>query len=255
MPRGTTPAPPTNFYPRPPRGGRLLKTRVKHLYCKIISIHALREEGDPQALLVQPREPISIHALREEGDTSRAGRHQQETTISIHALREEGDALARHLVARLMVISIHALREEGDASHLAQRNSGHWHFYPRPPRGGRQRRGGIKVFVHDFYPRPPRGGRPILQNESASGNRHFYPRPPRGGRLQRQQQSQFKRKHFYPRPPRGGRPDVLSGEQPIGEFLSTPSARRATTSGAFTMNTSNTFLSTPSARRATCVKK
>ena len=33
-----------------------------------ISIHALREEGDPQALLVQPREPISIHALREEGD-------------------------------------------------------------------------------------------------------------------------------------------------------------------------------------------
>ena len=35
-----------NFYPRPPRGGRLsrfLRTRQ----CACISIHALREEGDP----------------------------------------------------------------------------------------------------------------------------------------------------------------------------------------------------------------
>ena len=33
-----------------------------------ISIHALREEGDLQAVLVHNVKDISIHALREEGD-------------------------------------------------------------------------------------------------------------------------------------------------------------------------------------------
>ena len=35
-----------NFYPRPPRGGRPLKGRNLQ-WLKVISIHALREEGDP----------------------------------------------------------------------------------------------------------------------------------------------------------------------------------------------------------------
>ena len=34
-----------DFYPRPPRGGRQTRTRAKSSQ-KIISIHALREEGD-----------------------------------------------------------------------------------------------------------------------------------------------------------------------------------------------------------------
>ena len=38
---------PSNFYPRPPRGGRLLLSVRQHFkFC--ISIHALREEGDPR---------------------------------------------------------------------------------------------------------------------------------------------------------------------------------------------------------------
>ena len=37
--------PPPDFYPRPPRGGRPLITRLYALADKI-SIHALREEGD-----------------------------------------------------------------------------------------------------------------------------------------------------------------------------------------------------------------
>ena len=57
-----------------------------------ISIHALREEGDPQDYTgYKLAEFISIHALREEGDRFQlvpCGR----CTISIHALREEGDA-------------------------------------------------------------------------------------------------------------------------------------------------------------------
>ena len=57
----------TNFYPRPPRGGRpqligLIPVRF------LISIHALREEGDLSTWGAAQCEGISIHALREEGD-------------------------------------------------------------------------------------------------------------------------------------------------------------------------------------------
>ena len=57
----------------------------------MISIHALREEGD-----LLDRDPmgddlISIHALREEGDSSFVCFCSNWQTISIHALREEGD--------------------------------------------------------------------------------------------------------------------------------------------------------------------
>ena len=37
----------------------------------LISIHALREEGDDVYALIQSRLDISIHALREEGDPDR----------------------------------------------------------------------------------------------------------------------------------------------------------------------------------------
>ena len=79
----------------------------------VISIHALREEGDCCVVLHSQHGAISIHALREEGDfltpapmprrpnfyprPPRGGRHVTPAVtdlgweISIHALREEGD--------------------------------------------------------------------------------------------------------------------------------------------------------------------
>ena len=80
---------PCNFYPRPPRGGRpscLLHTS----YVCIISIHALREEGDQVVGGILLVVDISIHALREEGDL-RWTTLPDYQAISIHALREEGD--------------------------------------------------------------------------------------------------------------------------------------------------------------------
>ena len=102
---------------------------------------------------------------------------------------------------------------------------------------------------------------------------HFYPRPPRGGRqlstnlpsyqfmisihALREEGDSYQQglsrmwTNFYPRPPRGGRPAQSSVfESSQEQFLSTPSARRATSA----FNGSNNhirFLSTPSARRAT----
>ena len=67
-----------DFYPRPPRGGRpaasgFYKTTVD------ISIHALREEGDPvQRFLKAVDILISIHALREEGDGHSDKNHQSD---------------------------------------------------------------------------------------------------------------------------------------------------------------------------------
>ena len=57
----------TYFYPRPPRGGRLLKNGCAFVSMNI-SIHALREEGDRSSTTKAPTGTISIHALREEGD-------------------------------------------------------------------------------------------------------------------------------------------------------------------------------------------
>ena len=124
-----------HFYPRPPRGGRLLKMSCEKCRSNI-SIHALREEGDFSALrlarhagqfLSTPsarratsmgttagwRKSISIHALREEGDAHRPEERAGPGGISIHALREEGDP-SFGVVLRFCPISIHALREEGD---------------------------------------------------------------------------------------------------------------------------------------------
>ena len=78
------------FYPRPPRGGRLIHSAAKRAVLGI-SIHALREEGD---LLVPyipafhndfyPRPPRG-------GRPHRPARQFHTDRISIHALREEGD--------------------------------------------------------------------------------------------------------------------------------------------------------------------
>ena len=105
--------PARNFYPRPPRGGRLNLFAARHITGDI-SIHALREEGDLDALALFLPIVISIHALREEGDGRPANLITRQQ-ISIHALREEGDLLQCLFYSWQSMISIHALREEGDA--------------------------------------------------------------------------------------------------------------------------------------------
>ena len=56
----------------------------------VISIHALRGEGDPTISITSPPFTISIHALRVEGDATPYIRRCA-AQISIHALRVEGD--------------------------------------------------------------------------------------------------------------------------------------------------------------------
>ena len=87
------PAPPAargDFYPRPPRGGR----RAARLYATprglFLSTPSARRATRTPPLHPPQRGGISIHALREEGDPGRPA-HPARLSISIHALREEGD--------------------------------------------------------------------------------------------------------------------------------------------------------------------
>ena len=87
-----------NFYPRPPRGGRRHRPQAKNV-ALIISIHALREEGDP--LLQKDEKGTGIYFYPRPPRGGRQGVHFYKDDyqfISIHALREEGDALScRHV--------------------------------------------------------------------------------------------------------------------------------------------------------------
>ena len=108
-----TEMPPSNFYPRPPRGGRL-SARDGGPAADAISIHALREEGDilneqgPVGRILFLSTPSARRATLEAGKVGsccnnfyprppRGGRRKaaadfEDTVyISIHALREEGD--------------------------------------------------------------------------------------------------------------------------------------------------------------------
>ena len=107
MPRTRRPQP-VHFYPRPPRGGRRVFLDEDQSDI-LISIHALREEGDDHDIdRIAASGEISIHALREEGDLD-SDIAQIIYKISIHALREEGDQRQPCIVAKLL------------------------YFYPRPP--------------------------------------------------------------------------------------------------------------------------
>ena len=162
-----------NFYPRPPRGGRHDTSGSCGWSVRFLSTpsarratHAVRNPGE--------RISISIHALREEGDPQRAtryrvasyfyprpprgGRLQCErpgkadkkflSTPSARRATTAGEAMPLHLQ-----ISIHALREEGDALTDAYA-TGFTHFYPRPPRGGRLRLSSFSLLPSVFLSTP-----------------------------------------------------------------------------------------------------
>ena len=193
-----------------------------------ISIHALREEGDPSGLLdifigqyFYPRPP---RGGRPGAWVSTGGVYR----ISIHALREEGDYYGNTTTPSCQ------------------------DFYPRPPRGGRHCCFCVLHLLMQFLSTPSARRATALVRRRGRSVADFYPRPPRGGRLSCVRGSLEKIGYFYPRPPRGGRRHWHIGHRRTRQFLSTPSARRATL-GVVNDFAELPFLSTPSARRATIV--
>ena len=213
----------SNFNPRPPWGGRRVvvltpstsvsfqstpsvgrATRLSDIKGGnlVISIHALRGEGDVLASAAMlpgcnfnPRPPRGGRPGHTGHKTARTyfnprpprgGRRQlkapagEQLAISIHALREEGDA-SHQDAARHRAISIHALREEGDYTSRCHRQH-RANFNPRPPRGGRPK-ACTTEYLRELFQSTPSARRAThcgRCNSPQSWN--FNPRPPRGGR-------------------------------------------------------------------------
>ncbi len=173
-----------NFYPRPPGGGRQ-PNNSRSGFAHIISIHALRVEGDRGtisscafAVDFYPRPPGGGRPCQHFEAVGRLGQFlstpsgwratvhivrdvQLVDDISIHALRVEGDLALLVLVA-LHGISIHALRVEGDR---------------QPMTASR---------LPSTFLSTPSGWRATCTSHRArTSRRNFYPRPPGGGRLRR----------------------------------------------------------------------
>ena len=145
-------------------------------------------------------------------------------------------------------ISIHALREEGDLLRAHDFPSA-GHFYPRPPRGGRQDDESLRKRVQEFLSTPS-ARRATYAGGTVSSDYVFLSTPSaRRATSDTPLRWNFP-PYFYPRPPRGGRLSYPSIKPPSESFLSTPSARRATYKVSNQIPTDK-FLSTPSARRAT----
>ena len=238
--------------------------------------------------------PISIPALREEGDSHRQPLMAPSSYFYPRPPRGGRQRGAHYAKRRIEFLSPPSARR---ATRLPLRHKGEQiYFYPRPPRGGRLRPPAPCCPGRYFYPRPPRGGRhpgglgdhqkvgisiPALREEgdpavpaTRSASSYFYPRPPRGGRLSWPSKEAVPRRHIsIPALREEGDTVYMRGCKVDSEFLSPPSARRATARRlrrkeaityfyprplrggrreVFAVHLHEIrFLSTPSARRAT----
>ena len=125
------------------------------------------------------------------------------------------------------------------------------YFYPRPPRGGRRlarfdEQNGNFISIHALREEGDHHGSHLCNPHCISihalreeGDLRSFPLPnthhisihalrEEGDTVSRIPVSPHT--NFYPRPPRGGRPSIPSLQLSTSEFLSTPSARRATLS-------------------------
>ena len=241
------PVPAADFNPRPPRGGRR-RTENRNG-------HADRFQSTPSARRAtassagpRPCCSISIHALREEGDPVFFISNLIAVTFQSTPSARRATCLPRTTPARTSYfnprpprggrraqtvpgapddkISIHALREEGD-QRPRRPSTACFYFNPRPPRGGRRSltMEFTSSWVFQSTPSARRATCGVISpfntmlisihalREEGDCRRRFWP---------------ISDSNFNPRPPRGGRQLPLEIKQKFGIFQSTPSARRAT---------------------------
>ncbi len=163
LPENSKHLPLKNFNPRPPWGGRRYEVSTLDT-SGVISIHALRGEGDS----------VGLPALGHYRD------------ISIHALRGEGDDKAE-LINKINK-HFNPRPPWGGRPGLRLVAAAKPYFNPRPPWGGRRASWFQIRHQRHFNPRPPWGGRQKLRPIFWQHLCHFNPRPPWGGRHRLQYQ-------------------------------------------------------------------
>ena len=213
-----------------------------------ISIHALREEGDPSS------SPLAIASANFYPRPPRGGRHRHCTRghrprnfyprpprggrpreqiplwmparISIHALREEGDVTDCYTrIKDGQFLSTPSARRATNYRHLilAAQNISIHALREEGDIGIVLEATGLEISIHALREEGDpesryRSGCPPEFLSTPSARRATFPfAPPHPGG-----------DNFYPRPPRGGRRTTAVCSQKVSRFLSTPSARRAT---------------------------
>ena len=216
-----------NFYPRPPRGGRPLTAVTRSWFlCLFLSTPSARRATAAIAS-VRARFLISIHALREEGDQNCVLLHLGGALrfLSTPSARRAtscwpsgAGALLKFLstpsarratspVGLFCIndaISIHALREEGDSAlRLAAMRSGI--FLSTPSARRATRTDSVVVCFNSVFLSTPSARRATLTKGNNVINFHISIHALREEGDSRTCWSSRPPSYFYPRPPRGGR--------------------------------------------------
>ena len=193
---------------------------------------------------------ISIHALREEGDACSAV--MPYTIINFYPRPPRGGRPVSVPVRYSSFLNFYPRPPRGGRRGMRRGSPDLRNFYPRPPRGGRRRQPvqWPRRFSISIHALREEGDLPLGRNETARKisihalreegdvredsqrrkDRNFYPRPPRGGRPPATTPSPFPYAiSIHALREEGDRQRFLRVVQGV-EFLSTPSARRATSS-------------------------
>ncbi len=126
-----------------PSARRATFNRPCHIHLFLISIHALRKEGDGDGRerMISDIEFLSTPSAR------------RATGVVFTEPNHNGDFYPRPPQGG----------RRGAPPFALSKN----YFYPRPPQGGRQGSLIVKGRHADFYPRPPQGGRPLVGRKGA----------------------------------------------------------------------------------------
>ena len=169
---------------------------------EIISIHALREEGDMLAMTAFAKDAISIHALREEGDRLLPQPRPRQDYFNPRPPR------GGRLPPPLLPSSPRVFQSTPSARRAT------WRLGAICPASG--------------FQSTPSARRATAATESTTSQAiiSIHALREEGDKLLDRQHTGIR--YFNPRPPRGGRPGTSMPRSSCIRFQSTPSARRAT---------------------------
>ena len=148
-----------NFYPRPPRGGRLLIAHPPCTYLTFLSTPSARRatRGTSMKAATKTLFLSTPSARRATGAARAAERSRQYFYPRPPRGGRPGNTQAQ--TRRSTFLSTPSARRATTSATAISRKQRN--FYPRPPRGGRPGQLALRRQLYNFYPRPPRGGRPL----------------------------------------------------------------------------------------------
>ena len=169
----------SDFYPRPPRGGRLANGGFTDGSREFLSTPSARRATRVQLPYLHRKTNFYPRPPRGGRRSTNGATKYDDVFLSTPSARRATQG--HSLLAKSKQISIHALREEGDAQRGWSRATPKY-FYPRPPRGGRRCAALCIDFFVQFLSTPSARRATQCSQSSLFGTKNFYPRPPRGGR-------------------------------------------------------------------------